>query len=114
MALLDTLDGALMTFAYDWALAQPVRKLFYNLTVTGLSVAVALGIGTVELLSVAVERLGLRGGLWDAVAGGRPRDRRLRRGRAVRRHLGGRDPGLAAGEDRAALGAADGPLMRHR
>ena len=69
MALLDTLDGALMTFAYDWALAQPVRKLFYNLTVTGLSVAVALGIGTVELLSVAVERLGLRGGLWDAVAG---------------------------------------------
>jgi high-affinity nickel-transport protein len=69
MALLDTLDGALMSFAYDWALAQPIRKLFYNLTVTGLSVAVALGIGTVELLSVLVERLGLHGGLWDTVAG---------------------------------------------
>jgi nickel/cobalt transporter (NiCoT) family protein len=69
MALLDTLDGALMTLAYDWALARPVRKLFYNLTVTGLSVAVALGVGTVELLSVLVDRLGLHGGLWDAVAG---------------------------------------------
>ena len=56
MALLDTIDGAFMGFAYDWALARPVRRLYYNLTVTGLSVAVALGIGTVELLSVAVER----------------------------------------------------------
>jgi nickel/cobalt transporter (NiCoT) family protein len=52
MALLDTLDGAFMGCAYDWALARPVRRLYYNLTVTGLSVAVALGIGTVELLSV--------------------------------------------------------------
>ena len=46
MALLDTIDGAFMGFAYDWALARPVRRLYYNLTVTGLSVAVALGIGT--------------------------------------------------------------------
>ncbi len=53
MSLLDTIDGALMTFAYGWANAKPVRKLYYNLTVTGLSVAVALGIGTIELLSVA-------------------------------------------------------------
>ena len=52
MALLDTIDGAFMGFAYDWALARPVRRLYYNLTVTGLSVTVALGIGTVELLSV--------------------------------------------------------------
>ena len=52
MALLDTIDGAFMGFAYEWALARPVRRLYYNLTVTGLSVAVALGIGTVELLSV--------------------------------------------------------------
>jgi nickel/cobalt transporter (NiCoT) family protein len=52
MTLLDTLDGAFMGFAYDWALARPVRRLYYNLTVTGLSVAVALAIGTVELLSV--------------------------------------------------------------
>jgi high-affinity nickel-transport protein len=52
MALLDTIDGAFMGFAYDWALARPVRRLYYNLTVTGLSVTVALGIGTVQLLSV--------------------------------------------------------------
>jgi high-affinity nickel-transport protein len=53
MSLLDTIDGAFMAFAYDWAFQKPVRKLYYNLTVTGLSVAVALGIGTIELLSVA-------------------------------------------------------------
>jgi high-affinity nickel-transport protein len=53
MSLLDTIDGAFMTFAYGWAFHKPVRKLYYNLTVTGLSVAVALGIGTIELLSVA-------------------------------------------------------------
>jgi nickel/cobalt transporter (NiCoT) family protein len=51
MSLLDTLDGAFMAFAYGWAFAKPVRKLYYNLTVTGLSVAVALGIGSLELLS---------------------------------------------------------------
>ena len=53
MSLLDTIDGAFMSFAYGWAFQKPVRKLYYNLTVTGLSVAVALGIGTLELLSVA-------------------------------------------------------------
>jgi len=67
MALLDTIDGAFMGFAYDWALARPVRRLYYNLTVTGLSVAVALGIGTIELLAVLAERLGLHGGVWDHV-----------------------------------------------
>jgi high-affinity nickel-transport protein len=51
MSLLDTLDGAFMSFAYGWAFAQPVRRAFYNLTITGLSVAVALGIGALELLS---------------------------------------------------------------
>jgi nickel/cobalt transporter (NiCoT) family protein len=69
MSLLDTIDGAVMGFAYDWALARPVRKLYYNLTITGLSVAVALGIGTIELLSVLTERLGLSGGVWDWVGG---------------------------------------------
>jgi nickel/cobalt transporter (NiCoT) family protein len=53
MSLLDTIDGSFMNFAYGWAFSQPVRKVFYNLTVTGLSVAVALIIGTVELLSIA-------------------------------------------------------------
>jgi high-affinity nickel-transport protein len=53
MTLLDTLDGAFMTLAYGWAFARPVRKVFYNVTITALSVAVALGVGSIELLSVA-------------------------------------------------------------
>jgi high-affinity nickel-transport protein len=69
MSLLDTIDGAFMNFAYGWALSRPVRKIYYNMTITGLSVAVALLIGTVELLSVLAGRLGLTGGLWDAVSG---------------------------------------------
>ena len=69
MSLFDTIDGAFMNFAYGWAFSQPVRKVFYNLTITGLSVAVALVIGTIELLSVLAERLGLSGGVWDLVAG---------------------------------------------
>jgi nickel/cobalt transporter (NiCoT) family protein len=52
MSLLDTLDGAFMNFAYGWAFSEPVRKLFYNLTVTGLSVLMALVIGSIELLGV--------------------------------------------------------------
>jgi high-affinity nickel-transport protein len=52
MSLMDTADGAFMSHAYSWAFAHPVRKVYYNLTVTALSVAVALGIGTIELLQV--------------------------------------------------------------
>jgi high-affinity nickel-transport protein len=58
MSLMDTADGLLMTVAYDWAFAHPVRKAFYNLTITGLSVAVALLIGTIELISVLHDDLG--------------------------------------------------------
>src|SRR5437867_426651 len=52
MSLMDTADGAFMTHAYGWAFASPIRKIYYNITVTSLSVAVALAIGTVELLQV--------------------------------------------------------------
>ena len=52
MTLLDTIDGAFMNFAYGWAFSEPVRKLFYNITITGLSVVVALVIGSIELLGV--------------------------------------------------------------
>jgi high-affinity nickel-transport protein len=69
MSLLDSIDGAFMNFAYGWAFAKPVRKLFYNITVTGLSVAVALIVGTIELLAVLVEKLGLSGGPWELVGG---------------------------------------------
>ena len=69
MSLLDTIDGAFMNFAYGWAFARPVRKIFYNITVTSLSVAVALIIGTLELIAVFSEKLSLTGGVWGLVAG---------------------------------------------
>lgn len=69
MSLLDTLDGIFMNFAYGWAFTRPIRKIFYNLTITGLSVFVALIIGTIELMSVFAEKLGLTGQPWDFVAG---------------------------------------------
>src|SRR5258705_2891975 len=53
MSLLDTIDGSFMNFAYGWAFSKPVRKVYYNLTITGLSVAVAFIVGTIELLSIA-------------------------------------------------------------
>ena len=67
MSLLDTIDGSFMNFAYGWAFSKPVRKVYYNITITGLSVAVALLIGTVELLSIVADRFNLTGGLWDSL-----------------------------------------------
>ncbi|MEV7339567.1 HoxN/HupN/NixA family nickel/cobalt transporter [Streptomyces sp. NPDC093544] len=67
MCLLDTIDGSFMNFAYGWAFSKPVRKVYYNLTITGLSVAVALIIGTVELLGLLAEQLNLHGAFWDWV-----------------------------------------------
>jgi nickel/cobalt transporter (NiCoT) family protein len=64
MALVDTLDGSFMSMAYGWALAQPVRKLYVNLTMTGLSVAAALTIAACEVAGLAGDRLGLDSGWW--------------------------------------------------
>ena len=69
MSLFDTLDGTFMNFAYQWAFANPVRKIYYNLTITALSVAVALIIGTIELVGVAHDQLGLTGPVTDWIAG---------------------------------------------
>nr|WP_277440549.1 HoxN/HupN/NixA family nickel/cobalt transporter [Streptomyces sp. SPB162] len=69
MSLLDTIDGSFMNFAYGWAFSKPVRKVYYNLTITGLSVAVALIIGTVELLGLLANQLDLHGPFWDWVGG---------------------------------------------
>jgi nickel/cobalt transporter (NiCoT) family protein len=68
MSLLDTIDGAFMNFAYGWAFSKPVRKVFYNITITALSVAVALIVGTIELLSVFADKLNLSGGVWSFAA----------------------------------------------
>jgi nickel/cobalt transporter (NiCoT) family protein len=64
MSLLDSIDGSFMNFAYGWAFSKPVRKIYYNLTVTGLSVAVALVIGTIELGGLGASQLGLSGPVW--------------------------------------------------
>lgn len=69
MCLLDTIDGSFMNFAYGWAFSNPLRKIYYNITITGLSVAVALLIGTVELLGLFAGQLGWRGRFWDWLAG---------------------------------------------
>ncbi|MGI8613883.1 MAG: HoxN/HupN/NixA family nickel/cobalt transporter [Nocardioidaceae bacterium] len=62
MSMLDTIDGCFMNFAYGWAFSKPVRKVFYNITITGLSVAVALIIGTIELLSILTDQLKITSG----------------------------------------------------
>ena len=62
MALLDTLDGAFMNVAYGWAFSRPVRKVYYNITVTALSVAVALIIGVIELVGLLAEKTGIESG----------------------------------------------------
>ena len=69
MCLFDTLDGCFMNFAYDWAFSNPVRKVFYNLTMTGLSVAVAFLIGTIELLGLLGQEAGLHSPFWNVVKG---------------------------------------------
>jgi high-affinity nickel-transport protein len=65
MSLLDTIDGAFMNFAYGWAFSRPVRKVYYNITITGLSVMVALLIGTIELIQVLSDKLSLTGPFFD-------------------------------------------------
>lgn len=68
MSLVDTADGVVMTHAYGWALDNPARRLLYNLATTALSVAVALGIGTLELVQLLIAQLRLHGRLAQALA----------------------------------------------
>jgi nickel/cobalt transporter (NiCoT) family protein len=70
MCLMDTLDGIFMNFAYSWAFFNPVRKVYYNLAITGLSVAICFFIGTIEVLGlIPAEIGGLHGAFWHAMAG---------------------------------------------
>ena len=69
MSLADTTDGAFMSKAYAWAFASPIRKVFYNLTVTSLSVVVALFVGVVELTQILIQVTGVQGAVFDAIAG---------------------------------------------
>jgi nickel/cobalt transporter (NiCoT) family protein len=67
MSLLDTSDGVLMVGAYGWAFVDPLRKLYYNLTITAASVIVALVVGAIEALGLVAEKVGLTGGIWSAI-----------------------------------------------
>src|SRR5205823_8122604 len=68
MTLVDTTDSVLMVGAYGWAFVKPVRKLYYNMTITFASVVVAVIIGGIETLGLIAHKFGLAGGIWDAVA----------------------------------------------
>ena len=65
MSLLDTIDGSFMNFAYGWAFSKPVRKVYYNIVITALSVGTAFFIGGLELSQVLSQQLELTGGYWD-------------------------------------------------
>src|SRR4029077_14042977 len=65
MSLMDSIDGSFMNFAYGWAFSKPVRKVFYNITITGLSVVVALVIGTIEVGGLVASELDLSGSFWN-------------------------------------------------
>lgn len=69
MMLVDTLDNLVMLNAYGWAFNKPQRKLYYNMTITGTSVVVALFIGGVEALGLLIDKLGLQGGIWRWIGG---------------------------------------------
>ena len=67
MSFMDTTDSMLMTGAYGWAFVNPIRKLWYNLTITAASVVVAFFIGGIEALGLIGDKLGLKGGFWGVV-----------------------------------------------
>jgi high-affinity nickel-transport protein len=68
MMLFDTLDGVFMNFAYGWAFARPVRKVYYNLVITALSIGAAFIVGTIEILGVLTTEIHLRGPFWNLMA----------------------------------------------
>jgi len=67
MSLVDTTDGVLMLGAYDWAFVKPIRKLYYNMTITLVSVVVAVFIGGIEALGLIGDKLALTGSFWDGI-----------------------------------------------
>ncbi len=94
MSLVDATDGVLMLGAYGWAYIKPIRKLYYNLNITLVSVLIAFAIGGVEVLSIIADRFSLHGGAWDLVANLDFEADRLRDHRHLRGELDDLDPHL--------------------
>ena len=68
MVLIDSIDNFVMVGAYGWAFSKPIRKLYYNMTITAASVIIAVFIGGIEALGLIADKLALSGPLWDQVA----------------------------------------------
>ncbi|MGU3293467.1 HoxN/HupN/NixA family nickel/cobalt transporter [Williamsia sp. M5A3_1d] len=68
MTTMDTIDGVFMSKAYGWAFVTPARKIYYNITMTGLTVFLAVVVGTLQILTLLADELGLAGGVFDVVA----------------------------------------------
>jgi high-affinity nickel permease len=103
MSLMDSIDGSFMSFASGWAFSKPVRKVFSNLAVTGLSVAVALSIGTIELGGLVASELNVSGPFWKWFENINIQHDRLCDRRHVRNHVGDRPVDLALRAHRTAL-----------
>ncbi len=112
MSLFDALDGIFMSRAYGWAFLKPIRKVYYNLTVTVLSVVVALVIGVIVLAGLVADRLGIDSGPLAAIGSLDLRVRRVHDRRVVHRGLDDRPRGMALRTSRGALGAAAVRLAR--
>jgi hypothetical protein len=93
-----------MSQAYGWAFSNPIRKVYYNITVTTLSVTVALLIGSIELLQVLSAKLSLEGGFWGLLNNLDFQPHRIRHRDRVRAHLGHLDRRVEEGAHRGALG----------
>ena len=104
MSLMDSIDGSFMNFAYGWAFFKPVRKVFYNITITGLSVAICAGDRhRSSSAGCSPETADCRAAFWDWFEEHQHQPARLRDRRHVRRHLGDRPVRLALRPDRGAL-----------
>ncbi|MGH3502963.1 MAG: HoxN/HupN/NixA family nickel/cobalt transporter, partial [Nocardioidaceae bacterium] len=113
MALMDTSDGVFMNSAYGWAFAKPIRKIFYNMVVTTVSVIVALVIGVIEAISVIADGANLTGGGARRHRRHRPELCRVRHRRGLHPRLGRRPRRLAPWPDRGPLDHLYPPHQRH-
>ncbi len=104
MSLFDTVDGCFMNFAYDWAFAKPIRKVYYNLTITGLSVFVAFFIGTSRNPGPDRARSEAGRRILELLRELQHQHRGVLHRRRVRAHVGGRIVGLALRPDRGQMG----------
>ncbi len=117
MSLFDTFDGCFMNFAYGWAFSRPIRKVYYNIVITGLSVAIALFIGTIELFGLLGQEPHLHGSVWDWLGSFNINKAGVRHRGRLRGGLGRRAGRLAlrpGGEPLGGGGGALPPAAGHR